>query len=595
VWQLDFGKEMVFARGLPSGNTLLATSHRSWERRPDGTDTNERVIVVPYLDGQGVQRLYNGRLAYVRTDGSSVVVDGRDVRFPPLPPNESTGLRGRSFHILPDGNVLFVNPVYSNQGFRDVSEVDDSGKLVWQCKFWCAQAALERRRNGNAIVLASAGQARRIVEIDHSAKAVWETQVVGDLVRARSCLGLVALGFGEPRPTELDLDKPGIRVHALRDKEPVVRSVAAGVLESVLMRAKNERLADAIKELSPNLPILIAALGDPDYYTQRSVADTLAVMGAAAMPALIKSVENKDERVAIAAMNAVRQSLQWHPKNAKQFAKDGVPVLIEVFRIGQPRLRHEAASAIGEFGAEAKAAVPCLIDALKDKDEIVRISAAHTLGSIGPDARPALLPLFQMLKTKDPSDFYWAAHALARIAGKDELVIRTLVDALNDKQLIAFSRGAAAAALGVIGQPAKAAIPDLVKALRADEQFDARAGPRLAICSARALRGMGLDAESALPELSALLRDESVNYNLREAICETLADLAPAIPSALFRLTEALNAKEQSVQLAALRALERLGPAASSAVPAITKLLSDKDPLVRWTAETALKKIRPDK
>src|SRR5688572_444574 len=56
-------------------------------------------------------------------------------------------------------------------------------------------------------------------------------------------------------------------------------------------------------------------------------------------------------------------------------------------------VRREAAEALGELGADAKAATLDLAAALKDKDDGVRVKAANALWSIGAAASAAVADL----------------------------------------------------------------------------------------------------------------------------------------------------------------------------------------------------------
>lgn len=56
-----------------------------------------------------------------------------------------------------------------------------------------------------------------------------------------------------------------------------------------------------------------------------------------------------------------------------------------------PRVRQQAAEALGKIGPEAKAAVPALIEALKDGDRWIRAPAERALEKINtPETRKAL-------------------------------------------------------------------------------------------------------------------------------------------------------------------------------------------------------------
>ena len=63
-----------------------------------------------------------------------------------------------------------------------------------------------------------------------------------------------------------------------------------------------------------------------------------------------------------------------------------VPALTEALRDENGYVRHDAAWAIGHFGAEAQEALPALNVALKDEARNVRIAAVSALKKIDPGA-----------------------------------------------------------------------------------------------------------------------------------------------------------------------------------------------------------------
>jgi HEAT repeat protein len=63
-----------------------------------------------------------------------------------------------------------------------------------------------------------------------------------------------------------------------------------------------------------------------------------------------------------------------------------VPALTEALRDENGYVRHDAAWAIGNFGAEAQQALPALVVALKDEARNVRIAATSALKKIDPVA-----------------------------------------------------------------------------------------------------------------------------------------------------------------------------------------------------------------
>jgi HEAT repeat protein len=66
-----------------------------------------------------------------------------------------------------------------------------------------------------------------------------------------------------------------------------------------------------------------------------------------------------------------------------------VPALAEALGDENGYVRHDAATALGQLGPDARAAVPALVAALGDRDRGVRRAAATALPKIDPEAARA--------------------------------------------------------------------------------------------------------------------------------------------------------------------------------------------------------------
>ncbi len=77
--------------------------------------------------------------------------------------------------------------------------------------------------------------------------------------------------------------------------------------------------------------------------------------------------------------------------------EQSVPTLLSALSNKNPRVKANAAVALGSFPEAADQIIPKLIELTKDKEPSVRANAAWGLGLIGPPAKPALKPLIAML------------------------------------------------------------------------------------------------------------------------------------------------------------------------------------------------------
>jgi HEAT repeat protein len=165
-----------------------------------------------------------------------------------------------------------------------------------------------------------------------------------------------------------------------------------------------------------------------------------------------------------------------------------------------------------------------------------------------------------------------------------------------------------------IGNPAKAAIPDLIKCL-SDSDGTVR------VHAAIALGNMGPDAKSALPFLEPFLRNPSQNIRVytaaavwniskqpepslsileagllqtnatdRWAAATFLGEMGPAARPAIPLLAQAIHDSDKAVASFSAQALAEIG---EDSLPFLTNLLTDPDPAMRISAIVALGKFGP--
>src|SRR5438874_1399768 len=179
-----------------------------------------------------------------------------------------------------------------------------------------------------------------------------------------------------------------------------------------------------------------------------------------------------------------------------------VAELVEQLNSGVVADRRRAVAGLVRLGSEAGEAVGPLMAALADADYLVRSQAAIALGRIGP---PAVEPLTAALA--DPGVSREAAEALGRV-----------------------------------GPAAAAAVPQLVRLLRADEA--------VSLAAAEALGKIGA---ASVPALLDELRDGPPLGRKRAA--ESLAWIGRPAAAAVGPLVAALNDRDPAIRSAAARAL----------------------------------------
>jgi HEAT repeat protein len=253
------------------------------------------------------------------------------------------------------------------------------------------------------------------------------------------------------------------------------------------------------------VPDLLPLLGSDDEDLRLRAAVSLAEIGGASLPGLVKQLGSKN---AVARYWAAYALERMGP----QAAPSG-PSLVERLSADMDSdVRGAAASALGAIGPEAKGGAAALAMALRDDTTRVRILAAEALWRVEnkPDrALPILAKELQ--RTKDPSARKEAAEALGRLKTAAKPALPPLRQALEDADTDV--RIAAAEAVWLVSAQADAAVPVLAAALK-DEDADSRKG------AAEALARLGPVAKGALPVLARTLKDDDAN--VRKAAAEAM-------------------------------------------------------------------------
>lgn len=339
------------------------------------------------------------------------------------------------------------------------------------------------------------------------------------------------------------------------------------------------------------LPLIIAALRDPDSRVRSEAARTLGALGdSSATDALSSALgdQSADVRVeATFALGRIKDSRALGPLTSLLSDRDprvslaaaeslarlhdprATRVLVESLSSADWRIRSRATQVLARVAGEGQLdqAIGPLAASLADKDPVVRYYAAEALAGIGARAIPALI---EALRSHRDSDRDRAARVLWRIGAP---AVDSLMAVLQDKSATPEMRAASARTLGMIGD--KRSIKGLALLLK-DERYFVRQQ------AARALGQMGEPAVDLLLEMTA-----SSAPATREAAIEALGSTSAT--RAVNRVIDALSDSNPNVRAAAVKAL---GESSSErAVPHLMALLRDDSSALRAQAASSLARL----
>ena len=313
---------------------------------------------------------------------------------------------------------------------------------------------------------------------------------------------------------------------------------------------------------------VVSALVDLKGYGGYMLSQVLQAMGEHsrdAVPVLIDLLRDEEPRV--------REAAAWAGEAMGEHGRDAVPNLIDLLRDEEPRVREAAARAVEAMGEHGRNAVPVLIDSLRDEEPKVREAAAWTLGAMGGHAQGAVPALIDLLRDEDPGLRSSATQALEAMGEHAQRALPALIELLLDDD--PYLGGRAAWVLEFMGEHAQGALPALIELLRDDD-------PYLGARAAWALGSLGEHAQKAVPNLIELLQDE--DPGLRSNAAWALGTMGDNAQKAVPNLIELLQDDNWQVRANALDALQAVGEIPQDTVPKLLNFLQDEDPLVRASA-----------
>lgn len=375
-------------------------------------------------------------------------------------------------------------------------------------------------------------------------------------------LGLDVGGVYEGLANALDDEMPGVRaksaraiaVFGARDVEVVGKILAMASERDPKMRAAS---ASALGTIPDD-----ARIGT---LSQQTV-DTLSVL-----------LEDHEEKVREVAAKAIGR----HGRSASPYVEQ----LHKLARFDDsPRVRANAAEAIGKTSNIPERSIQVLRRVLRDRKSIVVERAVWSIGEFGPYAAPAFKQLSKLIDSYGNEKLVETTmEAFTKIGPAIiPVIIEELVKRLEvqdnafsgatyyyNPYTMGFSSGMAIEVISDMGEPA---VGYVIKLLDHDRE-------RIRITGAQILGAMGSDAEAALRPLTKMFKQGSIyeKGSAARALVE-LGDIS--IPT----FVEAMKSRNPEVRLVALGALGMLDVDPAILVPILCENLESNDVRLRTQA-----------
>ncbi len=316
---------------------------------------------------------------------------------------------------------------------------------------------------------------------------------------------------------------------------------------------KREEAERALREIKPPARQLLALLGNG-----------------------LKSINERERRQSIYFLGSTGDGIEL-----------ALPYLESALHSSNYFDRVLAVQSLSSLGPPAAAATPALIEVLRQPGGANNLArpAAMALGKIGgPQAAPAI-PLVRQLFEQETN---WSmqtslAVALFRLDATQGEALAFLMDGVTNHQP-ASKRWIAAMQLGEIGPGARDAVPALMAAL------NAATNAMLFAQIPRALKAIGVPAETFLPRMKAQLNSNATDENARVNTAARILEIDPADHEAHLVLMESIK-KRSGPDVFAIESLGRAGPAAKEALPILREATTNPYGSARESALRAIKEI----
>lgn len=346
-------------------------------------------------------------------------------------------------------------------------------------------------------------------------------------------------------------------LEALKDPNAGIRLFAAQLVD------KNR----GTKECQELLPKLVLSIEDSDEDVRNSILTTIERMGPralSAIPGLVKSLRNpKSKNTRYSIVYALRKVGLKSPLIYKP--------LFEVIALGKGSASSEAYRTLALSKCPLKASLPLLIEALKDPSIHVRRCALAQIERHRLEAKDAVIPLIDMLKRPENKEITQPIiNTLTSVGKTSPAAAKAMIGLLRESgsaiqwTIIGYFGNVKREAL-VEGEKPPVLLDPFIQAL--NEQL-----PAARSCIARVLGLIGPPAKKAIPALINTLKDEVASVS--DAARHALIDIGPAV---LKPIIECFKNGDEDMRTHAAQIFGELGSVSKEALP-LLKATYDQSP-----------------
>ena len=335
--------------------------------------------------------------------------------------------------------------------------------------------------------------------------------------------------------------------------------------------------------------------GKPDNFDQTARAlGQIAGGNDADTAALLKDAKSDKEGrklTAVLALAALAEANRFALRPKVDIAAIAA-ALTESLETASPLVQRAILAGLKSIGRKAAVAGPAVAKFLKDRSVYVRCVAAGTLGEIGSRYPLVVKALVEALEDKDEGVRYAVLNAVWSGHCDDKSLLQPLIKSLSRAS---FGMACAVLALGEMGDDAAPAVPALCELLvRESKDSDEETMLEMAQQSTPSALGkiVGKDPLGRSGGAISTLESGAGGYEdplkYKEHVTQKEVKLAASA------LAKALSSPDQTIARDAARALAQIGPHAKDATDSLRKALGHESAEVRENAAMALEYIGPE-